>query len=154
MVLCFERAIPGGSTLEFRLLMITLHVNDATHEVEIDPDTPLLWVLRDNIGLMGTKFGCGIRPMLFGLSNALYEKITIQGGVPKHTNFHEYKIMKMSEAPQVSVDLVSSTNPPTGIGEAGTVVVPAALANAFAALTGKRLRHMPFTEERVKGAML
>jgi len=40
--------------------MITLHVNDATHEVEIDPDTPLLWVLRDNIGLMGTKFGCGI----------------------------------------------------------------------------------------------
>jgi isoquinoline 1-oxidoreductase beta subunit len=62
--------------------------------------------------------------------------------------------MKMSEAPQVSVELVSSTNPPTGIGEAGTVVVPAALANAFASLTGKRLRHMPFTEERVKGAML
>jgi isoquinoline 1-oxidoreductase beta subunit len=92
--------------------------------------------------------------VLFGISNALYEKITIKGGVPKHTNFHEYKIMKMSEAPQVSVNLVSSTNPPTGIGEAGTVVVPAALANAFAALTGKRLRHMPFTEERVKGAML
>ncbi len=92
--------------------------------------------------------------VLFGLSNALYEKITIKGGVPKNTNFHEYKIMKMSEAPEVSVELVSSTNPPTGIGEAGTVVVPAALANAFAALTGKRLRHMPFTEERVKGAML
>ena len=38
----------------------TLNVNGHTHEVEADPDTPLLWVLRDNLGLTGTKFGCGI----------------------------------------------------------------------------------------------
>jgi len=39
---------------------VTLHVNGAGHGVEADPDTPLLWVLRDIIGLTGTKFGCGV----------------------------------------------------------------------------------------------
>jgi isoquinoline 1-oxidoreductase alpha subunit len=40
--------------------MIVLNVNGKTYEANVDPDTPLLWVLRDNIGLTGTKYGCGI----------------------------------------------------------------------------------------------
>ena len=40
--------------------MITLSVNGVTRTVDTDPDTPLLWVLRDHLGLTGTKFGCGI----------------------------------------------------------------------------------------------
>jgi isoquinoline 1-oxidoreductase alpha subunit len=40
--------------------MLKLTVNDTSHELEIDPATPLLWALRDDIGLTGTKFGCGI----------------------------------------------------------------------------------------------
>jgi isoquinoline 1-oxidoreductase subunit alpha len=40
--------------------MITLHVNGTTHRVEVDPATPLLWVIRENLALTGTKFGCGI----------------------------------------------------------------------------------------------
>jgi isoquinoline 1-oxidoreductase alpha subunit len=40
--------------------MATLTVNGQTHNVDVEPDTPLLWVLRDTIGLTGTKFGCGI----------------------------------------------------------------------------------------------
>jgi isoquinoline 1-oxidoreductase subunit alpha len=40
--------------------MITLNVNGETHQVDVEPDTPLLWVLRDSIGLTGTKYGCGI----------------------------------------------------------------------------------------------
>lgn len=40
--------------------MITLNVNGVVHQVDVDPDTPLLWVLRDHLGLTGTKFGCGI----------------------------------------------------------------------------------------------
>ena len=39
---------------------VTVHVNGAAHAVDADPDTPLLWVLRDIIGLTGTKFGCGV----------------------------------------------------------------------------------------------
>ena len=41
-------------------MAITLKVNGQTHEVDVDPETPLLWVLRDNLGLTGTKYGCGI----------------------------------------------------------------------------------------------
>jgi aerobic-type carbon monoxide dehydrogenase small subunit (CoxS/CutS family) len=41
-------------------MKLTLNVNGATHEVDVEPETPLLWVLRDNIGLTGTKYGCGI----------------------------------------------------------------------------------------------
>lgn len=40
--------------------MITIDVNGTSRQVDIEPDTPLLWVLRDVIGLTGTKFGCGI----------------------------------------------------------------------------------------------
>jgi isoquinoline 1-oxidoreductase subunit alpha len=40
--------------------MIVLSVNGKAHEVDVEPDTPLLWVLRDTIGLTGTKYGCGI----------------------------------------------------------------------------------------------
>jgi isoquinoline 1-oxidoreductase subunit alpha len=40
--------------------MIILRVNGKSHEIDVDPETPLLWVLRDNLGLMGTKYSCGI----------------------------------------------------------------------------------------------
>ena len=40
--------------------MITLNINKKTYNVDVDPDTPLLWVLRDTIGLVGTKYGCGV----------------------------------------------------------------------------------------------
>ena len=40
--------------------MIKLNVNGRDHEVDVDPETPLLWVLRDNLGMTGTKFGCGM----------------------------------------------------------------------------------------------
>ena len=40
--------------------MVKLDINGRVHELDIDPETPLLWVLRDNLGMMGTKYGCGI----------------------------------------------------------------------------------------------
>ena len=42
------------------ILMITLTINGESHTVDVDPTTPLLWVIRDYVGLTGTKFGCGI----------------------------------------------------------------------------------------------
>src|SRR5512137_1008186 len=41
-------------------MKLTLNVNNASYEVDVEPETPLLWVLRDNIGLSGTKYGCGV----------------------------------------------------------------------------------------------
>jgi isoquinoline 1-oxidoreductase subunit alpha len=40
--------------------MIKLNINKKVHEVDVDPDTPLLWVLRDSLGLVGAKYGCGV----------------------------------------------------------------------------------------------
>lgn len=40
--------------------MIDVNINDESHQVKVDPATPLLWVLRDTLGLVGTKYGCGI----------------------------------------------------------------------------------------------
>jgi isoquinoline 1-oxidoreductase alpha subunit len=40
--------------------MVKLTVNGKAHEIDVDPDTPLLWVLRDGLGMTGTKYGCGI----------------------------------------------------------------------------------------------
>ena len=40
--------------------MVNLTINNQTYTVDVDPETPLLWVLRDSLGLMGTKYGCGI----------------------------------------------------------------------------------------------
>ena len=41
-------------------MAITLRINGTSHSVDVEPETPLLWVIRDSIGLTGTKFGCGI----------------------------------------------------------------------------------------------
>jgi isoquinoline 1-oxidoreductase subunit alpha len=54
-----ETAEPQGILREVDM-EFTLNVNGSSHTVEVDEDTPLLWVLRDNLGLTGTKFGCGI----------------------------------------------------------------------------------------------
>jgi isoquinoline 1-oxidoreductase alpha subunit len=40
--------------------MVTLNINGKVHEIDVEPDTPLLWVIREQIGLTGTKYGCGI----------------------------------------------------------------------------------------------
>jgi isoquinoline 1-oxidoreductase subunit alpha len=42
------------------MLMVALIINDVSHQLDIEPETPLLWVLRDELGLTGTKYGCGI----------------------------------------------------------------------------------------------
>src|SRR3954471_3647621 len=42
------------------MAIFKLHINGKEHQADVDADTPLLWVLRDHLGLVGTKYGCGI----------------------------------------------------------------------------------------------
>jgi isoquinoline 1-oxidoreductase alpha subunit len=44
----------------YKLVMLTLNINKKSYTVDVDPDMPLLWVLRDKLGLVGTKYGCGM----------------------------------------------------------------------------------------------
>jgi isoquinoline 1-oxidoreductase beta subunit len=92
--------------------------------------------------------------VIYGLSSVLKERATFKGGIVEQTNFHEYEVLRMSEAPEeIHVAFVDSDAKPTGLGEIGNPFVSAAVANAFHALTGKRLYHMPFTPERVLEAL-
>lgn len=88
-----------------------------------------------------------------GLSTALFERLTLRGGRVEQSNFHDYSILRMSDMPDIEVRFIPSTEPPMGMGEPGVPVAAGAVANAFAALTGRPLRHMPFTPERVLEAL-
>jgi isoquinoline 1-oxidoreductase beta subunit len=92
--------------------------------------------------------------IVYGLSSVLTERVTVSGGVVEQSNFHDYTVLRMSDAPEeLHVAFVDSDAPPSGLGEIGNPFAGAAVANAFFALTGKRLRHMPFTRERVNEAL-
>ena len=91
---------------------------------------------------------------IHGLGYALSERVTIKNGLIQQRNFHDYSVMRMADAPAVQVKLLHSDREPTGVGETGSILAPAAVANAFAALTGKRLRHIPFTPDRIREALM
>jgi isoquinoline 1-oxidoreductase beta subunit len=88
--------------------------------------------------------------ILYGLSSILHERITMKGGTVQQTNFHDYELMRMSDLPEVmEVKFVEVDTRPTGLGEIGNPFIAGAVSNAFHRLTGKRLRHLPFTPDRV-----
>jgi len=88
--------------------------------------------------------------ILYGLSSVLHERITIKDGAVEQSNFHDYSLMRMSDVPeQLNVKFVDVDTRPTGLGEIGNPFIAGAISNAFYRLTGKRLRHLPFTPERV-----
>lgn len=80
---------------------------------------------------------------LDGLAQALDQEITFEGGRTKESNFHNFKLLRIDQAPPVEVHWVMSDNQPTGLGEPALPPVPPALCNAIFAVTGKRIRSLP-----------
>ncbi len=81
----------------------------------------------------------------YGLSAALYGKITLTDGHVDQTNFHQYRVLRINEMPRaIEVFIVPSTNAPSGVGEPGTPPIAPAVANAVRAATGIRLHTLPF----------
>jgi len=81
--------------------------------------------------------------IIFGITAALHGEITLKNGRVQQTNFDTYQMLRMNEAPVIEVHIVQSSEPPGGMGEAGTSAIVPAVANAIFAATGKRLRKMP-----------
>ena len=81
--------------------------------------------------------------VIFGLTAALYGRIDIVDGVVQQRNFHQVRMLRMDETPLIETHIVPSDRAPTGMGEPGTPPVAPALANAWFALTGQRLRRLP-----------
>ena len=80
----------------------------------------------------------------FGLSAALYGQLTLKDGVVEQSNFHDYPVLRIADMPKIEVHIVQGGTVPTGVGEPGTPPIAPAVSNAVFALTGKRLREMPF----------
>jgi isoquinoline 1-oxidoreductase beta subunit len=88
--------------------------------------------------------------IIYGLSSVLHERVSIKDGMVQQSNFHDYNVMRMSDMPEeIKVQLVDVDTRPTGLGEIGNPFIAGAISNAFYRLFGKRLRHLPFTPERV-----
>ena len=83
--------------------------------------------------------------VMFGLTAALYGRIDLKNGEVQQSNFHDYPILRMDQAPAVDVILVNSGGDPTGIGEPGVPPLAPAIANAVFRATGQRLRELPLT---------
>ncbi|NKB35960.1 MAG: molybdopterin-dependent oxidoreductase [Gammaproteobacteria bacterium] len=126
-------------------------------QVTLDENTGLIRVAKVWVALY---VGIAIHPdniiaqlegqIIFAISNTLKERITMRDGVVEQSNFHDYPIMRMNEVPEIEIDILTRKNSkPLGVGDSRCEVIPAAIANAFADLSGKRLYHLPLTPERV-----
>lgn len=101
----------------------------------------------------------GVRAQVEGsilqtISRVLLEEVKFDRSSVLSTDWSSYPILRFSDAPRLEIDLVDRpSKPPLGAGEAACAAVGAALANAVYDATGVRLRTIPFTPERVKGAL-
>ncbi len=91
--------------------------------------------------------------LIFGLTAALYGEITVENGRVQQGNFHDYRMLRMDQVPNISVHLIRNGEAPGGIGETGTTASMPALRNAIYAATGVPLRRMPVDRKLLaKGA--
>jgi isoquinoline 1-oxidoreductase beta subunit len=91
--------------------------------------------------------------IVYALGSVLREKITIKDGRVLQSNYSDYEVARMSDVPNIEIKIVSTANQPTGGGEEGVPLVACAVGNAIAALTGVRLRELPFSPDHVRGAL-
>jgi isoquinoline 1-oxidoreductase beta subunit len=88
--------------------------------------------------------------VIFGISAALYGEITLKNGRVEQSNFDNYQVVRINEAPAIEVHIVKNNEAPGGMGEPGTSAIMPAIANAIFAATGKRLRKLPIDPAGLK----
>jgi len=81
--------------------------------------------------------------ILYGLSAALYGRISFKDGQVEQGNFDAYPVIRLAESPSIDTWIVPSTAPPGGVGEPGVPPVAPAVTSALAKLTGRRVRRLP-----------
>ncbi len=126
---------------------VELSVDRATGEIDLHK----VWIVAD-IGLAVSPRNVEAQlrgSIVYALSLALKEQITIVEGETEQNNFYDYPVLRMNEMPEIETHILPTDNPPTGAGELGVPMVAPAIANAVFAATRARPRHLPFLPERV-----
>lgn len=149
-----DRALGVSYVSSFGCMMATVA------EVSVDRSSgwirvPDIWVAIDvgipvqPLNVVGQVESC----VVYALSNALTERISFKDGRVQQSNFHDYPVITMEDTPRIHVRVARSQRSPVGVGDRSGLGVAPAVASAFARLTGRRLRHMPMTPERVLQAL-
>jgi isoquinoline 1-oxidoreductase beta subunit len=146
-----EKLPPGhgrGISLQVAFGSYLAHILD----VEVGEDS----VVRLLRSIIAVDCGITINPdtvraqmeggVLFGLSAAMFNQITVTNGAVDQTNFDTYRVLRINEVPRIEVYQVESNEEPGGVGEAGTAAAAGALGNAIFSATGRRLRSLPVNE--------
>lgn len=108
--------------------------------IAVDPGLPLL---PDNVS---AQIESGV---IYGISSALTERVSHAEGVVEQSNFHDYEVLRMSDVPEVIIEILPFGDRPSAVGELGLPTTAPAIANAFFQMTGKRVRHMPMNSETI-----
>src|SRR5262249_771789 len=91
--------------------------------------------------------------IVYGIGLALTERISIKDGAVEQSNFYDYIVSRNQDVPPMHVEVIQTDNHPTALGQVAAPLITPAVSNAIMALTGVRLRHAPFIEDRVKKAL-
>jgi isoquinoline 1-oxidoreductase subunit beta len=125
-------------------------------EVTVDPKTGTYKINRITIAM---DPGIVVNPLntkaqiqgaaLWGASQIMSERLTLKDGAIEQSNFHDYKMIRLADVPEIEVELIQSGHHPSGVGEPASTVVGPAVANAIYNAVGVRVRHMPITPEAI-----
>jgi isoquinoline 1-oxidoreductase beta subunit len=88
--------------------------------------------------------------IIFGITAVLWGEITLKNGRVEQTNFDDYKMLRIDQAPKIEIEIVKSGEPPGGLGEPGTSALAPAVLNAVYAATGMRFRKYPIKPELLR----
>ncbi len=148
------RQLPAGSALGLAVHRSFLTYVATVVEVVISPQgelrIPAVWVAIDAGTVVNpdTVVNQMQGASVFGLSAALHAQVTMQDGAVTQSNYHDYPVARMNEAPlRIEVEVVASQAAPAGVGEPGTPPFAPALCNAIFAATGKRIRTLPIGDQ-------
>jgi len=88
--------------------------------------------------------------VIFGLSCAMHGNISMKSGKVEQSNYHDYPVCRMLETPNITVIVIDSDNPPSGVGEPGVPPVAPSITNAIAAAGGPRIKNLPIVSAMQK----
>jgi isoquinoline 1-oxidoreductase beta subunit len=91
--------------------------------------------------------------IIYGLAAAMTGEVTIENGAVAQSNFHNYQVTRMNEAPKIETHIINSGNPPGGAGEPSTPVIAPAVTNAIFDATGIRIRKLPISKNDLRASI-